>query len=359
MKPSHSSTEARRHGREAGIGLVEILVAVTLGMVGSVAMFAILDAAETRKRSASSASETEVAGLAGGYSLERELKTAGFGFVRSGVVGCPVTGTSDAGAAIAFDLVPVTITQGAGGPDTVEIVAGGSPVLNDPVRYAAGTPTTKDLVNAAGFEANEWTLLATGVGKTATCRVARISATAGNRLTHASLNGLGAEGVAVGLGPRYTRAAWTVAGNRLLRTDTAQGGAGTPEEVSDVIIDLQAQYGYDADGNGRITTAEWLDTLPVGADPLKVIAIRFATLSRSGQFESTTETSGAGVITRAPVTTTAPSWLGGAFTMKNVDGTADSGVSTNPKGDPNNWRYYRYRVHQFVVPLRNLIWGRT
>jgi len=24
---------------------------------------------------------------------------------------------------------------------------------------------------------------------------------------------------------------------------------------------------------------------------------------------------------------------------------------------PNNWRYYRYRVYERVIPLRNMIWG--
>ena len=40
--------------------------------------------------------------------------------------------------------------------------------------------------------------------------------------------------------------------------------------------------------------------------------------------------------------------------MSNVDGTAD----TDPDND-NNWRNYRYRVYQTVIPLRNMIWGTT
>ena len=38
--------------------------------------------------------------------------------------------------------------------------------------------------------------------------------------------------------------------------------------------------------------------------------------------------------------------------MTNVDGTPDS----NP-GDANDWRHYRYRSYQTVVPLRNMIWS--
>ena len=25
--------------------------------------------------------------------------------------------------------------------------------------------------------------------------------------------------------------------------------------------------------------------------------------------------------------------------------------------DPNNWRYYRYRVYERTVPVRNMVWG--
>ena len=38
--------------------------------------------------------------------------------------------------------------------------------------------------------------------------------------------------------------------------------------------------------------------------------------------------------------------------MTNLDGTAD----TNP-GTPNDWRRYRYRVYETVIPLRNMLWG--
>ena len=41
--------------------------------------------------------------------------------------------------------------------------------------------------------------------------------------------------------------------------------------------------------------------------------------------------------------------------MTNVDGTADGFGDANP--DPNNWRYYRYRVYERVIPLRNVLWG--
>ena len=80
----------------------------------------------------------------------------------------------------------------------------------------------------------------------------------------------------------------------------------------------------------RLTAADWLE----------VQAVRFGVLVRSPQFE------------RNAVTAAAPAWYAGAYLMTNVDGTPDS----NP-GDANDWRHYRYRNYQLVVPLRNMIWS--
>jgi type IV pilus assembly protein PilW len=119
--------------------------------------------------------------------------------------------------------------------------------------------------------------------------------------------------------------------------------------VAEGVIDMKAQYGYDADGDRQISDAEWTKVAP--ADWTRVRAVRVALLVRSRDFE------------KPPADPTAPTyrlsvapvWSGGAFTMKNVDGTADNDVV----GSPNNWRYYRYRVYEKVIPLRNMIWGQS
>jgi len=43
------------------------------------------------------------------------------------------------------------------------------------------------------------------------------------------------------------------------------------------------------------------------------------------------------------------------FLMTNVNGQPDGFLDTDAV--PNNWRYYRYRVYERVIPLRNLLWG--
>ena len=164
-----------------------------------------------------------------------------------------------------------------------------------------------------------------------------------------------ATGRVFNLGPAPVQSVWAVdtAKHTLTRYNRmAQESASAVEVASDVVT-LKAQYGVDADGNGEIASGEWTDAAPV--DWTRVLAVRFAVLVRSRQYERATASG-----TPTPVTAAAPVWAAGAFVMKNVDGTSDSGSSvTNITGDEavNNWRNYRYRVYESVVPLRNMIWG--
>ena len=88
-----------------------------------------------------------------------------------------------------------------------------------------------------------------------------------------------------------------------------------------------------------------------------MLAIRVAVLVRSRQFER-----GDPAVSAVAVTPTAarPTYFGSTppaknFEMLNVDGSGDS--YTNADAVPNNWRFYRYRVYERVIPLRNMLWG--
>jgi type IV pilus assembly protein PilW len=121
--------------------------------------------------------------------------------------------------------------------------------------------------------------------------------------------------------------------------------------VSEGVIDMKAQYGYDANADNQVSDAEWTKAVP--PDWTRVRAVRVALLVRSREFAKPRAASDADAPTYR--LTTAPAWSGGTFVMKNVDGTADADIP----GSPNNWRYYRYRVYEKVIPLRNMIWGQS
>ena len=127
-------------------------------------------------------------------------------------------------------------------------------------------------------------------------------------------------------------------------------------QVADGVVSLKAQYGVDINNDCRIDNAEWTTAAP--ADWTQLLAVRVA---RAGpQPPVRAQRRSASPAASAPVTP-ATSDLGSAarrstFLMTNVDGTPDAFGAGHP--DPNNWRYYRYRVYERVIPLRNMIWGK-
>lgn len=148
------------------------------------------------------------------------------------------------------------------------------------------------------------------------------------------------------LPPGASQSGKLVVTNDLAWTDMNSDNQNDLLEAADLVVNLQAQYGVDTDADGMVDA--WTEAPP--ADWTNLLAVRFALLTRGQQYETTKlyELNGTGT---APFK---PSWSGGDFTMTNVDGTADS----EPEGI-NDWRFYRYKVFETVVPLRNTIVGKA
>jgi type IV pilus assembly protein PilW len=343
---------------ERGIGIIELLVGLLIGMIGVVAIFQVINAGSASKRTLQGGVDAHASGSIALYRIERDLMHAGFGFARlpSAYYDCDVRGAK-AGAGFAFPLLPVRVTQGTGGaPDSVEMLIGSSTVNTEAVAYSGGTSTSKSLASRAGFFAGN--LIVAGPSLAAgQCALLQVSGNGADDYTITHTGGpvpavaLATTGHVVNLGsaPRYM--IWTVADGALISRD-ALDPAVPALSMADGIVDLQAQYGYDDDavgaaGYGTVEDDEWRDALPAGADPGRIIAIRLALVARSGQYEREAVTPDA----------SAPRWNAAArtFTLRNVDGTADSGAGAL---GPNNWRNYRYRVYETTVALRNVLWGR-
>ena len=183
----------------------------------------------------------------------------------------------------------------------------------------------------------------------------------------------GATGNVYVLGPRPQRRIWQIRNNRTLAyvNDLGSGTGiaaaaltdthGEFVDVADNIVNLQAQYGVATVAGSAatavctpVTNPTWTTTAPVTACQPFLWAVRVALLARSDQFEKgwgVPASSGAAI---------APSWIGGSFTMTNIDGTADSYTSstlTAPSKNPNDWRHYRYRVFESTIPLKNIMWA--
>ena len=367
-----------RSPSERGISLIEILVGVAIGLLGIVIMFRTVALWDVHTRTTTSGSDVQVAGTLAMFSLERDLKQAGMGFgtAQPPFMGCSVQ-TNDVSTARVFNfpLYPVRIVVGAGGaPDEIDVLYGDSSFYVSQELFKFSSATTKTMGRRGGFRTGDLAVVAgnaSALPASATCALVEITdnTNADNvTLAHAAGNynsyyasapvaarynpaggtgGTFSAGQMYSLGPTPQLDVWTVgAGGTLTRTDLIHGTP--PLDAAERVVNLKAEYGIDTDADLRPDT--WTTVPP--ADWTTVLAVRVALLVRGQQFETTTDPNFA---TPVGVTPNAPTWAGGAFFMTNVDGTADT--FNNTTSDPNNWRFYRYRVYERVIPLRNMIWG--
>lgn len=358
-----NSSMHMRASRSAGFSMVEILVGVTIALIGMVAMFQVMENAESRKRTTASGSDAQISGSIAMHGLERDLRLAGNGFGSAASLGCTVNAFDTVrGAAFTFPMTPVQITDGAGGtPDQLTVLYGNSPTSAISYNFVtSGTTLTTIKMDSTstrgGLMRGDLVFITNG----ASCGMVEITDNTNvDQLTidHASGNYtnqqnipavarfnaaggyLTTPGQVFNLGPRDVprRNVWQIINNKtLVVADDLHSTAAS--EIGDSIINLQAEYGLDTTPTRDYLVDTWQSAAP--ANWTRVIAIRVALLARSGQYE------------RERVTNAAPAWAGGAFVMTNLDGSADSAPD-----NPNDWRHYRYRVYQTTIPLRNVIWG--
>ncbi|RLJ63585.1 PilW family protein [Sulfurisoma sediminicola] len=375
--------------KQKGFTLVEVMVGVVIALISMIAMFMVQENWDKQRSSITSGGDAQVAGSISAFNLERNLRNAGSGFGNSNFLGCTVSAQDAIGARnFSFTLAPVVITDGAGGlPDTISILAGNSNSPTATFEVASSTQTVTTMKDTrTGLSLGDLVILATP--SPTTCRLAEISnlqppgTNSGRETGHLTASysrtseppenrQSGAAGACTGSAPgpwtcvpRYPSVSFTTftsvppaygelrslgddprlnvyavdqARGALTRSELIHEGT-TATDIGEGIINLQAQYGLDTNNDDIIDT--WQATTPTWT---QLRAVRFALLARGEHYES------------VAVTTAAPTWSGGTFAMRNVDGTADSGAGNL---GVNNWRNYRYSVFEATVPLRNMIWRR-
>lgn len=389
-----TSTTTRSHPLHSqGFTLVEVLVGMAVALIGMVMMFQSIQTWESRKRTTTAGSDAQISGSIAMFSLERDLKMAGYGFGNATAMNCIVSAydsTRPAPSTFNFPLVPVLITNGAAGaPDTITILYGSGDTmsLSQSFNNLSPLPTVDnngfkransrtgllpgDLMIAAdsgnavcglfeitgngnangltvdhgtgaylNFTNNQNVTAQSALAADALARLQEkfLNNSGSARYNDGTAKGVGSSGAIFNLGPFPQLNVWQITNRRFLTVNNTLTNQSAATEVAEGIINLQAEYGVDANGDGVIAAGEWGVAPPANWQQLR--ALRVALLARSQQYEKTA------------VTTVAPTWAGGAFTMTNIDGTAD----TTP-GNANDWRHYRYRVYETVIPLRNLVWG--
>ena len=356
-----------------GIGLVDLMVGLAIGLLAMLVILQVAVLFESRRKATLGSSDAQTNGINAMALISRDLRIAGYGLGPSDALACSVKRHYQNDIA---DLVlqPVTITDGLlGASDTLRILASakqdGSAAAHLITTHPADALTL--LVDSTlGIVVNDLLVLQEP-GKSCTMfqatavpvsdvKVSHQTTSDWNSATPATLfptSGYGVGASVINLGA-VMHHQYSVSANKQLQAEhylSANDSWQTMPLASNV-VSLQAQYGFDnrpgmqatpqvtwwsssmldADGNG--TTGD-------NGDLRRLLAIRIAIVARSDKPEPPAAT--------GCNTAVAPVWLAGAEANGKLTETA-----INVSGDPN-WRCYRYRVLQGVVPLRNLIWNQS
>lgn len=343
------------HKRLKGFSLVELMVAMTIGLFGVLIMTQVFSLSEQNKRSTTSGNDAMNEGVVAMYAVQRDVRMGGFGVADVKLLGCNVL--LRAGVTLVA-LAPVTINHAS-------IPAGDANTDTLVVVYANTNGSTEgDSTNAAGdgvmtptsFAVNNWIIVAPAVRPdppsavyAAACvptltldQVATVVVNPSSMtLTSGAALGTGAR--AFNLGPRVPRiVAYAIRGGSLAMCDYTASDCSANANITNAavwvpiasnIVSLRAQYGRDtAAASSMDGIVDIYDqTAPTTAcDWVRVSAVRLALVARSGQ-------------PQASITTVAPVWDGSATNPINLSGNSA-------------WQNYRYKVFQTVAPVRNISW---
>ena len=365
---------------QRGFTMVELMVGLALGLLTVLVISQVLALAEGKKRSVTMGSDAQVNGALSLFTLQRDVQMAGYGAAASpDALGCSVTGKYDAGgSSFTFPLAPVVITNGIStdtdAPDKITVLQGRTTNFSAPMVLKEEHPQSSNYfevtssfgavvgnmmiavpkiqgasVGCALFSVtNDTSTAATTLGPT---RVPH-AATAASKWNQNSIfptGGYMSGSYLLNMGAMVYRTYSVSSANSLQMVERSPAD-GTltdpPLELYPQIVNLQAMYGKDTNGDGVVDTYDNV-TPTTNAGWLQVLAIRIAVVARSNQYE------------KDVVTASAPQWDVGA--NATITGTttchgASKCLALKVSQIPD-WQQYRFKVYDTIVPLRNVLWN--
>lgn len=357
-------TPSRRRVR--GLGLVELMVGMVIGMVTLLVVTQVMQSFEGQKRTSSGGNDAQTNGALALYLLDREIRMAGYGVVgpegmlcKNGINsyydnpgGAPVITVGGA-------FLPIQIQDGGDGkPDSLVLMRSDAEFGAIPTSVVKAMPTPSSIITAGtsgGLQKGDLFIMASKTGEK---RCTLMQMTQDPQATGNGFNlqhNPGANGpynpsnpekvfgeantpkyeigdIVINMGS-YVRRRYEVDDSaQLTEADPMAAAAATP--LVSHIVDMQAVYGIAPAGSSKIT--EWLPATgawafgEVDAEEVQQIrAVRIAIVARSPQYEKE-------MVTGAEI----PLWEGGPeLSLSDEE------------------RHYRYKVFETIIPLRNIIWS--
>lgn len=367
------------HAKEEGFGLVEVIVGLGIGMLAMVVVMQVFSQSEGQKRTTTGGADAQSNGAIALYMVERDTRMAGWGMDATQYADCGNTFSycdgsaacgGTAGAIGNFTLSSIMITDGGNQPDTITAQFFANPNL-DTFRYPASArlrstmPQSSSELNVSstsGCRDGDLVLVSQG----GTCTLMQVTNVQGQALK--IQHNPGASGIYnppanyqnANSWPAYTTGATlscfaapsnaplfqrtysiNSALRQLLRSDNSTNPVATNEVAVPEIVDLQAEYGV-APANSQ-SVDQWVDASsaqwanPSVTDRKRIKAVRIALVARSAQYE---KPEGSNACATTAATTGWSSWASFSYGSYGAD-----------------WKCYRYKVFETVVPLRNVLWS--
>jgi type IV pilus assembly protein PilW len=400
--------------RVRGFSMVELMVAMVIGLMGIIIIFQVFEVSESIKRTTTSGGDAQQNGAVALYVLEHDLRNSGMSFNDTKTAGCSIVGYDSTivppdlpavGATIL--MAPARITPGAGPqvPDALTVFYGSQThsasavslnvdlaVSTDPLRVLAlsGTmgfnpgdliivmepqippapakPCSLMEVTSVGNDTKN-TLLYHDAGNynyippgatTPLSVPSRFNKPGGLGVTYIGKTA-GTQVYNIGniqnqrTVPVYSN--YQVANSSL--TITSAFTIGTPPVVADNIVHMRALYGLDDGVNN--TTVPFNATYAAGDG----IVDRFVDAAAGVNWQyviavriavvarsALKEKPAAGAGAACDTTQAEPTWSGTPWAAAPLSFNTRLDVSADP-----DWQCYRYRVFEATVPLRNWVWS--
>ncbi|SHN11536.1 type IV pilus assembly protein PilW [Duganella sacchari] len=392
--------------RNSGFSLVELMVSVVIGMLALLFATRLVISGETNKDAAVGGGDSMQNGMLAMFSLSGDASTAGWGLNDRTVAGCNTTFSDQRGYALlsvkrdATDITPlaaVVIQSNNAAPDVISFNSGSSNAGVGSILMTADYGGESYVVGAQGspYGYNNGDVLV--VAPQSPDRPCTVMQMAGfNPATGHSAEMLLNTGGAYRYNPAASMAqayaknvtflynlgqpnllhfhTWSVQNGilRLRATDLA-GSEQNGASVSDNIVSIKAQYGFDTRAlanydpnpagngtqmlpttNGGMQLTRWSPTMidadgdgVVGGpgDYQRIAAVRIAVVARSKTVEKPN------LAGQCTATGTLPT----VFSTSVPNGVAAVPVQVNVAvaGDAVSWKCYRYRVFETIVPILN------
>lgn len=365
------------HARQGGFTLVELMVAVLLGLLTVLVISQVLVQSETRRRTISSGGDAQLNGALALFTLQRDIQMAGYGTAANpGSMGCQLRGQfGSTGTAFSTPLAPVVIANGASGaPDTITVLQARPRSIAVPMQVKedhlkAGTAfivesslgvAVNDLMVAIPETVTDYATTTCSLFQVTSDTADPLTTLSNTRIPHGSASswnqstvfptgGFAAKSYLVNMGNMSLKTYGVSAIFNLTSTERSwTTGASAAQDLFPQIVNMQALYGKDTDGDGIVETYdETTPTTPAGWR--QVLTIRVAIVARSIKDEGSN------------VTTSQPLWDVGAQDTITGPTTSDchgtSKCITLVVNTVPNWQRFRYKVYDTVIPLRNVLWN--